>query len=189
MKTRKILIMLAIGCLGTTIIACGEKKKSEDIITERIENPKPQGPVRLQSYTDSRDVEWIGRSYHLAINRQASDSLPMVKDEIGQQFVDNVIVLSVVRQDGSVFYSKKFTKKDFDSFLDDDYRKTGILEGLVFDKVDGDWLEFAASVSHPQTDEYIPLIVRLSRMGELSVQRDAQMDTSAVEEQKEDEDI
>ena len=105
----------------------------------------------------------------------------MVKDEIGQQFVDNCITLVVSRQDGSKFYSHKFTKKDFDKYLDDDYRKTGILEGLVFDKTDGDWLEFAASVSHPQTDEYIPLIVRLSRMGELSIKRDSQMDTNANE--------
>jgi hypothetical protein len=60
------------------------------------------------------------------------------------------------------------------------------LEGLVFDKAEGDWLEFAASVSHPQTDEYIPLIVRLSRMGEISIKRDSQMDTNAIEEEKEE---
>ena len=57
----------------------------------------------------------------------------------------------------------------------------------MFDKADGDWLEFAASVCHPQTDEYIPLIVRLSRMGELTIQRDSQMDTNAIEEETEDE--
>ena len=187
MKTRTIYLIM-VGCLALTLVACGGKKKSDDIITERVEMPKPQEPVRLQSYSDSRDVSWIGRTYHLAINRQPSDSLPMVKDEIGQQFVDNYITLTVSRQDGSTFYSHKFTKRDFDSYLDDDYRATGILEGLVFDKADGDWLEFAASVCHPQTDEYIPLIVRLSRMGELAVQRDSQMDTNAFEE-REGEDI
>ncbi len=174
-----------MGCLALAMMACGGKKQSNDIITKPAEQPKPQEPVRLQPYTDSRDVSWIGRSYHLDINRQPSDSLPMVKDEIGQQFVDNYITLVVSREDGTKFYSHKFTKKDFDKYLDDDYRKTGILEGLVFDKAEGDWLEFAASVSHPQTDEYIPLIVRLSRMGDLSIKLDTQMDTSAVEEEKE----
>lgn len=178
MKTSNIYLII-VGCLALTLMACGEKKKSNDIITERVEVPKPQGPVRLQSYSDSRDVSWIGRTYHLDINRQPSDSLPMVKDEAGQQFVDNCITLVVSRQDGSQFYNHRFTKKDFDRYLDEDYRKTGILEGLVFDKADGDWLEFAASVCHPQTDEYIPLVVRLSRMGELSVRRDTQLDTSA----------
>ncbi len=185
MKTNKCYFFLIV-CLALILMACGGKKKSDNIITERAEIPKPQEPVRLQPYSDSRDVNWIGRSYHLDINRQPSDSLPMVKDEIGQQFVDNCITLVVSRQDGSKFYSHKFTKKDFDKYLDDDYRKTGILEGLVFDKAEGDWLEFAASVSHPQTDEYIPLIVRLSRMGEISIKRDSQMDTNAIEEEKEE---
>ena len=186
MKTSSIYLIM-VGCLTLTLMACGGKKKSNDIITERVELPKPQEPVRLQSYSDSRDISWIGRTYHLDINRQPSDSLPMVEDEIGQQFVDNYITLTVSRQDGSTFYSHKFTKKDFDGYLDDDYRKTGILEGLVYDKTDGDWLEFAASVSHPQTDEYIPLIVRLSRMGEVAIKRDAQMDTNAYDEKEEEE--
>lgn len=184
MKTNK-LTLLIVGCLALTMVACSGKKKSDDIITKPVEQPKPQGPVPLQPYTDSRDVSWIGRSYHLEINRQSTDSLPMVKDEYGQQFVDNYITLVVSREDGSKFYSHRFTKKDFDKYLDDDYRNTGILEGLVFDKAEGDWLEFAASVSHPQTDEYIPLIVRLSRMGEISIKRDSQMDTSATDEEKE----
>ena len=181
MKTNRFYFFI-VTCLIMTLIACGEKKKSDDIITERVEQPQPQEPIRQQSYSDSKDIAWIGRTYHLSINRQPNDSLPMVKDEIGQQFVDNSVTLEVSRQDGTVFYSRKFTKKDFDNYLDDDYRATGILEGIVFDKADGDWLEFAASVSHPQTDEYIPLIVRLSRMGELSIKRDTQMDTSAFDE-------
>ena len=181
MKTNRIYVLTVIGCLTFVLVACGGKKKRDDIITERVEQPKPQEPVRLQSYTDDRDVKWIGRTYHVAINRQPSDSLPMVKDEVGQQFVDNVITLVVSRDNGSVFYSHSFTKKDFDKFIDNDYRNTGILEGLVFDKANGDWLEFAASVSHPQTDEYIPLIVSLSRTGDIVIKHDADMDTNAFE--------
>ena len=81
-----------------------------------------------------------------------------------------------------MFFKKSFVKKDFDACLDDDYRTTGILEGLVFDKVDGQSLVFAASVSHPQTDEYIPLLVRVSRTGNISIVRDTQMDISAQDE-------
>lgn len=188
MKMKKIHFFMA-ACLVVALVACGEKKKSEDIITESIERPKPQGPIRLQAFVDSKDISWIGRTYHLSINRQPSDSLPMVKDEIGQEFVDNCITIEVSRQDSSVFYSHKFTKSDFNKYLDDDYRATGMLEGIVFDKADGDWLEFAASVSHPQTDEYIPLIIRLSRMGELSIKRDTQLDTSSSDEGRDGEDM
>jgi hypothetical protein len=88
----------------------------------------------------------------------------------------------VIRQDGSVFFSQTFTKADFNDYLDDDYRATGILEGLVFDRVEGLRLIFAGSVSHPQTDEYIPLVITLSNFGDVTISRDTQMDTSGSEE-------
>jgi hypothetical protein len=110
------------------------------------------------------------------------DSLRMVKDETGQQYVDNRISLKVIRQDGSVFFSHTFTKASFNDYLDDDYRATGILEGLVFDRVEGNHLIFAGSVSHPQTDEYIPLVITLSNFGDVDISRDTQMDTNGNEE-------
>ena len=102
----------------------------------------------------------------------------MVKDETGQKFVDNVFSVAVSRQDGSVFFKRTFTKDYFLQNITEEYRKNGILEGIVFDKADGDYLVFAASVGLPQTDEYIPLVLKLSRMGDLTVRQDTQMDTN-----------
>lgn len=175
---KKSIYLMTAASLLTLLASCGEKKKSQDIITQRVvETVKPQKPERMQEYHDSRDVAWIGRKYRVEVQRQPADSLPLVKDETGQKFVDNAITVAVRRSDGSTFYQHRFTKGDFESYLDDDYRKTGILEGLVFDKADGDWLTFAASVCHPHTDEYIPLVVRLSRMGEVVIRLDSLMDT------------
>ena len=102
----------------------------------------------MQDYKDVKDVQWLGKQYQIEVSRTACDSLAMVKDESGQQFVDNRIVLKVIRQDGSVFCTKTFTKSAFSACLNDDYRKTGILEGFVFDKAEGNQLFFAASVCH-----------------------------------------
>lgn len=189
MKKKNVTIVLAV-TLTVLLAACGGKKKSEDIIAQPVAKVTPKGPVSMQSYTDERNVSWLGKTYHVAIHRQASDSLPMVKDENGQEYVDNLISVAVSRQDGSVFFGRVFKKTDFAQQLDADYSKTGILEGLVFDKVDGDYLVFAASVSHPQADdEYIPLVVRLSRMGNVSISRDTQMDTNAdVRDSEKDDD-
>ena len=106
------------------------------------------------------------------MERSADDSLAMVKDENGQKYYDNRIRLTIRRADNTVFFQRSFTKKSFDACLDDDYRTSGVLEGLVFDKAEGNSLRFAASVSHPQTDEYIPIVVMVSRMGELTFSRD-----------------
>lgn len=179
---KKVLVAAAVTALVLVMAACSEKKKSDDIITERVETVKPSAPVKMQEYHDSRDVEWIGKTYHVSVHRQPADSLPMVEDETGQKFIDNVFKVTVSRSDGSVFFNRTFTKPFFAQHVNEDFRRTGILEGIVFDKADGDWLVFAASVGHPQTDEYIPLVMRLSRMGALEVKQDTQMDTSSNEQ-------
>ena len=109
----------------------------------------------------------------------------MVKDETGQKYVDNVFRLTVSRKDGSVFFSRVFTKKALTQYLDDDFTKTGVFEGLVFDRAEGDCLFFGASVGHPQSDEYIPLVFKLSRMGDLSIKRDTQMDNPPADKDEE----
>ena len=168
--------VLALAFVGLITTSCGKKKQHDDIIVQETEAPQPQAPIRMQDYKDIKDVQWLGKQYQIEVSRTACDSLAMVKDETGQQFVDNRIVLKVIRQDGSVFCTKTFTKSAFSACLNDDYRKTGILEGFVFDKAEGNQLFFAASVCHPQTDEYIPMVVTLSNFAEVGISKDQQME-------------
>lgn len=173
MNYKSLLALTFVGLLATS---CGKKKQHDDIIVQETETPQPQAPIRMQDYKDVKDVQWLGKQYQVEVTRTACDSLAMVKDESGQQFVDNRIVLKVIRQDGSVFCTKTFTKSAFSACLNDDYRKTGILEGFVFDKAEGNQLFFAASVCHPQTDEYIPMVVTLSNFAEVGISKDQQME-------------
>jgi hypothetical protein len=165
---------------------CKEKKQPQDIIAPPpVESGQSQTPIRSQSYTDSRSVLWLGKDYKIEIQRQADENLAMVKDESGTKFVDNSVKLVVKRSDGTVAISKTFTKSSFNSHLDATFRKSGILEGFVFSEVDGSLLEFAASVSLPQSDEYIPLEVKIDNFGNVTVSRDTDMDTSGAGEQDE----
>ena len=129
----KLFQFCALIFAGLLLAGCAEKKKTNDIIIQKVETPKPQGPIRMQEYTQQRDVKWLGRNYKVEIHRVADDSLRMVKDETGQKFIDNRISLRIIRSDGTVFFSRSFTKAAFDDYLNDDYRQTGILEGFVFD--------------------------------------------------------
>lgn len=168
--------VMALVFVGLITVSCGKKKQHDDIIVQETETPQPQAPIRMQDYKDVKDVQWLGKQYQVEVTRTADDSLKMVKDELGQQFVDNRITLRVIRSDGSIFCTKTFTKSAFDGCLDDDYRKTGILEGFVFDKAEGNQLYFAASVCHPQTDEYIPMVVTVSNFAEVGIAKDQQME-------------
>jgi hypothetical protein len=185
---KKIVSLQAIMNKTTAFIAiaglialasCKEKKPSQEIIITRQEVAKPQAPISMQDYKQTTDVTWMNATYHIEVVRMPSDSLPMVKDEYGQQYVDNSIVLTVTRNDGSVFFKRTFTKASFSSYIDEDYRRTGILEALIFEEVDDNRLEFAVSVAHPQSeDEFIPLEMKLDRDGGLTIKRDNELDTN-----------
>ena len=175
-------------CVLACVLAlpgCQEKKQSEVIIAHKQEVRKPSAPIRQQSYADSAQVQWVGRNYTIKVRRTADDSLRMVKDETGQRFVDNRIQLRVIRSDGSVFFNRSFTKSDFMPYVNSKFQKECIFEGFVFDKVDGNSLVFAASVCLPQTDEYIPLVVRVDNFGNVTTKLDDSLDTSGDDSEDE----
>lgn len=176
MRHRYAGILLAVIAV-MTIAGCKQKRQTDDIVVPKAEKPRPGKPVSMQEYTQTTDISWVGKHYQVTIQRTPDDSLQMVKDETGQKFVDNRIAVRVLRTDGSVFFSTTFTKKAFLHLLDDDYQRTGILEGIVYDKVEGAQLLLAGSISHPQTDEYIPFVITISSQGEVGIRRDNLLDT------------
>lgn len=180
---KRLVKIVFFSVLAMLVASCGEKKKHDDIIAPKAEKPKLVAPVRMQDYKQTTDIKWLNKNYQVEVYRTPDDSLRMVKDETGQKFIDNRISLRIIRADGSVFFSKSFTKAAFENLLNDDYRKTGILEGLVFDKVEGNNLFFAVSVCHPQTDEYIPMVVSVSNLGDVGIRLDDQMDTNGDDDE------
>lgn len=176
--------ILGIAIAAVLLAGCAEKKKSDNIITKKEVKKEPSAPIRMQEYNQTSEIKLGGSNLTCFIHRTPCDSLPKVKDETGQQYIDNTIELKITRMNGSSFFSKTFTKNSFDKFLDDDYRNTGILEGLVYDKTENGVIIFAASVSHPNTDEYIPILVKIDRMGNISMERDTNLDTTAEEEEE-----
>lgn len=171
---------LLIAAVGIMMLgSCKQKQAPTDIIVAREEVRKPQAPIRMQDYRQEQNVKWNGKDYIVVVERTPADSLPMVEDEIGQKFVDNKIALTIRRSDGSLFFSRNFTKNAFAAYLNDDYRSTGILEAMIFDEVDDGLLEFAVSVAHPQSeDEFIPLEVKIGPDGSISIKRDSDIDVN-----------
>ena len=180
-----LFILLAAASLMT---ACKEKTEPKVIIAPKVEAPKPAGPVVMQDLNSQNEVEWLGKFYKVLVSRKADRELPMVEVEQGRKGVDNRITLKILRPDGTEFFNRTYTKSDFASCLDDNTQKTGVLLGIVLDRAEGDNLIFAASVGSPDalSDEYIPILLTVSRMGDVSIKRDTTMDTSNGQEQQEE---
>ena len=70
-------------------LALGAIIPAKKTAAKKAEAPKPQAPIRMQTYTQTKDVVWLGRNYQVEVKRMPDDSLRMVKDETGQKFVDN----------------------------------------------------------------------------------------------------
>ena len=179
-KMRRLSIVLMAVC-SLVLMSCKEKKTSTVIIAPKPVEEVKKDPSKMQEINQDMNVEWIGKTYPVVIRRVSDESLPMVKDESGSKYYDNVITLKVIRPDGSEFFSRTFKKTDFSSYLDDKTRSNGALLGIVLDRAEGDNLIFAASVGSPDrlSDEYIPMVLTLSRMGNVSIKKDTELDTAS----------
>ena len=155
------------------VTACGGRKSSDkDIITTDYVAPKPTKPIAMNGDVQNQQVEWVeGRTYQVSVSRTAADSLAMVTDELGQKYIDNMITVEVKRADESVFFHRSFTKQSFSAWLDSDYQKKAILQGIRFHGVEDNALVFVAWVNYPTSgdDEAVELRVAVDRLGDIAI--------------------
>lgn len=177
--------------MSVAVVSCGEKKQTTNIIAHKPVKKAPAAPVKMQNSDYEDVVSWIGSSYKVKINRKADTSLPLIVDDSGNKYYDNVIEVGITRPDGTEFFSRKFSKSDFSSYLDDEYAKKSALLGIVLEKADGDNLKFAASVGAPDvlSDDYVPMIITVSRTGGVSIEKDSRIDSSNSQADYEDEGV
>ena len=115
----------------------------------------------------------------MLVERKADESLPLADDGQGNKYYDNRITVKIVRKDGSEFFNRTFVKEDFSAYVDALYKKNSALLGIVLDRAEADYLVFAASVGSPDkmSDEYVPLVMKVSRFGDVKISKDTQLDT------------
>ena len=151
---------ILIGLLAiSSLTACTEKKKSNIIIA-----PKPVAKVvnkatqKMSDYEQTREADWVGSHYKVVVKRSSDKELPVLQ-------------------------------LDDTSYIDKHTQDMGALLGIVYVKAEGDYLYFAASVGSPDvtSDEYVPLVLKISRMGSISISKDEKLDTNASAEEEEDE--
>ena len=161
------------------MVSCGKKQESKNIIVQKpqvVQAAKKKEKMDPVSY--EKPIDWVGSSYTVSISRFPDEELPMVEDEYGNKYYDNRVTVKVTRKDGSEFFNRTFTKSDFSSCVDESFRRNGALLGLVFVEAKGDDLRFGGSVGSPDplSDEYIPIVMWLNRMGTIRMQRDTELD-------------
>lgn len=169
--------------------SCKEKEQKKDIIVPKPTVEEVTGPSEMQQTRQERDVDWLGSTYKVTIERTADKALPKAHDENGKEYYDNSISLRIQREDGSDVMNRTFTKEYFSQYAGNDRMvRNGALLGIVFDKVSGDKLIFATSIGSPEisSDEFIPLIMTVDRYGNIKVSLDTRMDSGSDTDNEEE---
>lgn len=179
MKTKKHLYIGITTLLLAALVGCGEKKQNSDIIVKKPAAVAKKTIQRVGDYSQSMTFEWGGANYTVAVERKADATLPLIDDGSGNQYYDNCISVRIIRSDGSDFFNRKFTKQFFKDYVGQGYQN-GALLGIVFDRVEDGQLRFAASVGSPDktSDEYVPMVMKISRQGDISVARSTELETN-----------
>ena len=115
----RILIYLLLLPLMVVVVACGGKKGASDkeSVLATMDSVDAHGLQRMQTSKSEADFKFKGKDYHSIVSRTPDESLPHIKNEMGDTYVDNKIVLRLMRGNEKVF-DKTFTKNDFSSVVD-----------------------------------------------------------------------
>ena len=182
MKRINYILMTAL--VAGVLCGCAEKKKSNIIIAPKPVAKNPNKPTqKMSNYEQARDIEWLGSTYKVVVKRECDTSLPILQQDETNKYFDNKISVRILRKDGTEFFNRSFTKSAFTGYFDTHTKEQGALLGIVYVKAEGNNLYFAASVGSPDvtSDEYVPLVLKISRMGAVGISKDQLLDTDGDE--------
>lgn len=158
-------IYIALLCVSAAAFAaCGGSEQNKDIVIRKVKTAGKKSVQKVGDYSQSRVVDWHGVPFTVAMERTADKSLPIVRDETGCRYYDNRIVVRITSKDGQDVFSHVFTKDAFAGCVDAAYLHDNALLGIVFDRVEGNDLCFAASIGSPDkmSDDYVPILVKVA---------------------------
>ena len=83
-------------------MSCSDKKTTQDNTATafQIDSVDVHGIQRMQVSKSEQKVKMNGKDYVIRISRVPADSLPLVKNEQGDIYVDNKITLNITRDKG-----------------------------------------------------------------------------------------
>ena len=112
-QKRNIRSSPSYGLLVRSFIVRKQEERKQKHYYHQAGNKGKERHTEHERLSQSRVIEWLGNSYTVSTERKADTSLPLCKDEQGNDYYDNRITVTIARKDGSVFFKRTFTKTDF----------------------------------------------------------------------------
>lgn len=169
------------------LAACSSQKRNEkEMLQVQMEDSVKNGaPVRMQVSDVKTTFSYRGKEYTSSVVRRPDETLPIVSNGQGENFVDNHITLRLMCGD-KIVVDKVFTKQSFVSLVDAKFMQYAVLEGLVYDQTTPQGILYAASVGYPQSDLYVPIRLTIAADGRISMSKEELMEDYPETENKEE---
>lgn len=166
--------LLLAGCAACFLLSACRSDKKSNIIVESQEQYVPQ-EHRMPDYNYSDTVRMGSHRYVYTIHREPDESLPKVKDEMGDTYLDNFYQLTIER-DNATFFERRFVKADLRPYLARDFQRNGIIDGFRFISAAEGRLQFGLCISYPESDMSAPFILTIGQDASFSIEADDVMD-------------
>lgn len=128
-----------MACLGMVLLsACKDKEEPKDTAqyAENFEIPRPGEPKSMVQAHTATAAQWEGVACTIDIACQSADSTQMVKDEFGQEYMDNVFDVRLLKKDGgTVLFNHRLTKSMFLSYIKEERERQVYAQKAVLKSV------------------------------------------------------
>lgn len=172
----------ALLLLSFAFTACGSKQ-NEGTANEQDSAQtanKPEAPYAEGEKNDTLTTRLAGKDYVVRIERKADKSQPVVTDDMGKQYYDNRVDVSITCE-GEEFFKKSYTKASFADFLSSAESQGTVLLGMALDQVksDGHAIYLGAQVGQVGIEEGPAFSIEIPLDGSAQhIVRDRNQDTT-----------
>ena len=127
----KTVVYIVTCVVVLSVVSCTSRQKGGDDVQVLMQDSTvTSAPQRMQVSDTKVTITYKGKEYRSSVVRRPDDSLPIVKNEQGEKFVDNSITLRITCG-GKQIVDRVFTKESFASLVDAGFMKYAILEGFM----------------------------------------------------------
>ena len=114
----KTVVYIVTCVVALSVVSCTSRQKGGDDVQVLMQDSTvASAPQRMQVSDTKVTITYKGKEYRSSVVRRPDDSLPIVKNEQGEKFVDNSITLRITCG-GKQIVDRVFTKESFASLVD-----------------------------------------------------------------------
>ncbi|MBR1838925.1 MAG: DUF4738 domain-containing protein [Bacteroidaceae bacterium] len=189
MKTTNLIALLMLSAT-MTLSSCGSKteEKTETPAAPRAAVIEDSEEALKEDISNTYDVKAGEKTYKVTIRRYSDTEKPSFKDEFGDEFYDNRVVVTIQR-DTTTLAHREFSLESFESYIPAKYKGKVILQGIAPDeqRCTPNGIVFGVTIGEAGSDEgqVLLMLTIVPGSGDVDIRKDDTPDNIGMSQEKE----